>query len=79
MSPNLAANTPLPGGPVAHPIGGPVTNPIPKTLDAKTPLLMLPINIETRFIDVNERQAELWVRIYPDQIAINSHEPELTT
>lgn len=79
MSPNLAANAPLPGGPVAHPIGGPVTNPIPKTLDAKTPLLMLPVNIETRFIDVSERQAQLWVRIYPDQIAINSHEPELTT
>ena len=79
MSPNLAVNAPLPGGPVVHPIGGPVTNPTPKTLDAKTPLLMLPVNIETRFIDVNERQTELWVRIYPDQIAINSHEPELTT
>ena len=79
MSPNLVANAPLPGGPVAQPIGGPVTNPIPNTLDAKTPLLMLPVNIETRFIDVSPGKSELWVRIYPDQIAINTHEPELTT
>jgi len=56
-------------------------NPAPQpnfhALDARTPLLLLPVNIETRFIDTR-RQSELWVRIYPDQIAINSHEPELT-
>lgn len=46
-------------------------------LDARTPLLLLPVNIETRFMD-SARQSELWLRIYPDQIAINSHEPELT-
>jgi hypothetical protein len=48
-------------------------------LDAQTPLLLLPINIETRFIEVNEREYELWVRVYPDQVAINSHEAALTT
>jgi hypothetical protein len=56
-------------------------NPAPQpnvhALDARTPLLLLPVNIETRFID-GGRQSELWMRIYPDQIAINSHEPELT-
>ena len=47
-------------------------------LDARVPLLMLPVNLETRFMDVGAGRSELWVRIYPDQIAINSHEPELT-
>jgi hypothetical protein len=80
MSPNPAANNPVSGSPVANPVspGRPVINPVPQTLDSKTPLLMLPVNIETRFIDVSKRQAELWVRIYPDQIAINTHEPGLT-
>ncbi len=51
---------------------------LPGGLDAQTPLLMLPVNIETRFMSSGDTN-ELWVRIYPDQIAINSHEPELTT
>lgn len=78
MNATLAANAQLPGGPIGQPVVGPVPGPVAKTLDAQTPLLMLPVNIETRFIDAGERQAELWVRIYPDQIAINTHEPELT-
>jgi hypothetical protein len=49
----------------------------PRGLDAQTPLLLLPVNIETRFMS-SGRGNELWARIYPDQIAINSHEPELT-
>jgi len=77
MSATFAANAPLPGVPVGQQVTGPVTRPVPTTLDAQTPLLMLPVNIETRFIDTSERP-ELWVRIYPDQIAINTHEPELT-
>jgi hypothetical protein len=47
-------------------------------LDARKPLLLLPVNIETRFMSSGQAD-ELWVRIYPDQISINSHEPELTT
>ena len=43
-----------------------------------TPVLFLPVRIETRFIDATE-QSELWVRIYPDQIHVNGHHPELTT
>lgn len=49
-----------------------------KGLAASVPLLFLPVNIETRFITSAAGGPELWVRIYPDQIAINSHEPELT-
>ena len=47
-------------------------------LDAATPVLFLPVNIETRFMDNSDGRPELWLRIYPDQVAINSHEPELT-
>jgi hypothetical protein len=50
----------------------------PGLLDAATPVLFLPVNIETRFMDVGDGRSELWLRIYPDQIAINTHEAELT-
>jgi hypothetical protein len=41
-------------------------------------VLFLPVNIETRFMDIGDGRSQLWVRIYPDQIAINGHEAELT-
>src|SRR5580698_2884843 len=47
-------------------------------ISATTPLLLLPVHIQTRFIDGEQGITELWVRIYPDQIAVDSHEPELT-
>lgn len=55
-------------------------------ISAQTPLLLLPVHIQTRFVDSSTNSvtgakigSELWVRIYPDQIAVNSHEPELTS
>ncbi len=50
----------------------------PHALDSQTPLLFLPVYLETRYIDLQAGGSELWVRIYPDQISINAHEPELT-
>lgn len=49
-------------------------------INASTPLLLLPVHIQTRFVDSagDGKTSELWVRIYPDQIAVDSHEPELT-
>lgn len=41
------------------------------------PLVLLPVRAETRFIDTADA-SELWVRIYPDQIMVNAHHPELT-
>ena len=35
--------------------------------------MLLPLRVETRFKD-----AELWVRVFPDEIAINTHEKLLT-
>jgi hypothetical protein len=60
-------------GPAAH---GPARPPT--GLDARTPLLLLPVHIQTRFVTPATGGPELWVRIYPDQIAVDSHEPELT-
>ena len=53
----------------------------PQQLSARTPLLLLPVHIQTRFVKQSQSVKvanELWVRIYPDQIAVNTHEPELT-
>lgn len=41
------------------------------------PFLLLPVRIETRFIH-HDHSDELWVRVYPDEIAIHTHEKILT-
>ena len=45
--------------------------------DAGVPLLLLPVRIETCFMDL-DGGPELWLRVYPDQVHVRSHEPELT-
>ncbi len=45
-------------------------------LNADVPLLMLPVRLETRFYRDPNR---LKIRVYPDQIHVNSHQPELST
>lgn len=42
-------------------------------LDDSLPFLLLPVRIETRFMG-----RELWVRVYPDDIAVHTHEKELS-
>jgi hypothetical protein len=46
-------------------------------LNDRLPFLLLPVRIETRFMTV-EGQKELWVRIFPDDIAVHTHEQNLT-
>jgi hypothetical protein len=41
---------------------------------ADTPLVLLPIRLETRFLGT-----ELWLRVYPDDVHVNSFEPQLTS
>jgi hypothetical protein len=42
------------------------------------PLVLLPIRLETRFFMLPGGGAELRVRIFPDKIHLDSHEPDLT-
>ena len=45
--------------------------------DAKIPVLLMPLRLETRFMEVEGKQ-ELWLRIYPDDIAVQQHDPVLS-
>lgn len=58
----------------------PVTDPrtaLP-ALDAKYPILLFPVRLETRFVRNASGQRQLLVRIYPDECVIDSFEPELS-
>ncbi|MCI0628706.1 MAG: hypothetical protein L0387_44835 [Acidobacteria bacterium] len=46
-------------------------------LDDSLPFLMFPVRIETRFMGTGNVR-ELWVRVYPDDIAVHTHEKELS-
>jgi len=51
---------------------------IVKEMDDSIPFLLFPVRIETRFM-TNQSPPELWIRVYPDDIAIHTHEQALTT
>jgi len=46
-------------------------------LRSEIPFLLLPLRIESRFVSQNGTD-ELWVRVYPDDIAVHTHENTLT-
>jgi uncharacterized coiled-coil DUF342 family protein len=46
-------------------------------LDDSIPFLLLPVRIETRFMTSLD-SPQLWLRVYPDDIAIHTHEKVLT-
>ncbi|MBK8034814.1 MAG: hypothetical protein IPK17_35990 [Chloroflexi bacterium] len=66
----------LPGGGLPD-IDVPDINPLVlySLLSADVPLLLLPVRLETRFYRDPNR---LKIRVYPDQIHVNSHQPELS-
>ena len=46
-------------------------------LDDSLPCLLLPMRMETRFMGARGSR-ELWVRVYPDDVAVHTHEKTLT-
>jgi len=62
-------------------VAGIYVNPHPgeylKDLDDSIPFLLFPVRIETRFVPAGAG-TELWVRIYPDDIAVHTHEKLLS-
>src|SRR6266508_4074407 len=42
------------------------------------PVLLLPLRIETRFLPVDGDPVQLVVRIYPDEVHVDDHDPALT-
>lgn len=53
-----------------------------RSLDDRTPFLLFPVRIETIFVPIQSAEGlshtELWVRIYPDDVAVHTHERILT-
>ncbi|HKO95696.1 MAG TPA: hypothetical protein VJU86_01800 [Pyrinomonadaceae bacterium] len=53
-----------------------------RSLNDGTPFLLFPVRLETIFVPVQSPQGlthtELWVRIYPDDVAVQTHERILT-
>jgi len=73
-----------PVGPGFPPHGGPVIGPVVPVpeqllgqLDTGVPITLLPVRLETRF-GASGPGSELRIRIFPDDIHVDSHEPELT-
>ncbi len=72
LGPRFEANRPATGPAVPRTGGPPLSLP-----DSRIPVLLLPVRLETRF-GTGPGGPELWVRIYPDQISVDTHEPALT-
>ena len=48
------------------------------SFDPARPLVLFPVRLETRFFPQSDGSSELRVRVYPDKVHIDTHEPELT-
>lgn len=48
-------------------------------LDSQTPIVLLPVRLETRYFASDAEHYELRVRIFPDDIHLDSHQPMITS
>ncbi|MEP6493008.1 MAG: hypothetical protein ABJF01_10050 [bacterium] len=71
-------NIPLFNTSFAIPAASPATPPV-TLCPSGVPLVLLPVRLETRFFTLQSGVTELRVRVYPDKIHLDSHQPELST
>jgi hypothetical protein len=62
--------------PAGRAIGSTSWFAVPPT--SSVPIAFLPMRLETRFMSDTSGQPQLWVRAFPDDVHVNSFEPELT-
>src|SRR6476661_598406 len=58
-------------------IPGASSKPAQSLCPGDLPLVLLPVRLETRFFVMPAGGAELRVRVFPDKIHLDSHEPDL--
>ncbi|MFF0174177.1 hypothetical protein [Micromonospora profundi] len=50
----------------------------PWHLPTQWPVALLPVRVETRFVDTGPTGTELWLRVLPDVLHVDTHQPALT-
>ena len=50
----------------------------PLSFGPAQPLVLFPVRLETRFFPLGDGSSELRVRVYPDKVHVDTHEPALT-
>src|SRR5258706_9420893 len=74
---NLSVHEQVVGGLIGQFFGELTPQTLIEQWNDATPIMLLPLRLETRFKDTDKGE-QLWVRVYPDEVAVTTHEKILT-